>query len=207
VSSPTGPHRPTPSHTVPRRPLSSSVVPCRPLPSPAVFRCFPMLSAVFRRPPPSPAVQCSYLPSPGRSCLRSWGSSSLLMTAVLGIKGRGRTTFCRPVSSGGLGSPSAGPYGGPGRLRTLVNPNQLDSSGNTPLLCAARNGYQGVVKILLERDEVNPDEPDNCGQTPLHKAAWGGHQEVVKILLAREEVNPDKLDNHSSTPLSVAAQY
>jgi len=92
----------------------------RPPPSPAVFRCFPMLSAVCRRPPPSPAVLCSYLPSPGRSCLRSWGSSSLLMTAVLGIKGRGRTTFCRPVSSGGLGSPPAGPYGGPGRLRTLL---------------------------------------------------------------------------------------
>ena len=80
-----------------------SVVPHRPPPS-----------------PPSPAVLCSYLPSPGRSCPRSWGSSSLLMTAVLGIQGRGRTTFCRPVSSGGLGSPPAGPYGGPGRLRTLA---------------------------------------------------------------------------------------
>ena len=75
------------------------VVPHRPPPSPAVFRCFPMVSAVFRRPPPSPAVLCSYPPSPGRSCLRSWGSSSLLMTAVLGIQGRGRTTFCRPVRS------------------------------------------------------------------------------------------------------------
>ena len=32
---------------------------------------------------------------------------------------RGRTTFCRPVSSRALGSPPAGPYGGPGRLRTL----------------------------------------------------------------------------------------
>jgi len=113
------PHRPTPSPVVLCRPLSSSVVPCRPLPSPAIFRCFPPSPTVPHRPPPSPAVLCSYLPSPGRSCLRSWGSSSLLMTAVLGIKGRGRTTFCRPVSSGGLGSPPAGPYGGPGRLRTL----------------------------------------------------------------------------------------
>jgi len=38
---------------------------------------------------------------------------SLLMTAVLGIQGRGRTTVCRPVSSGGHGSPPAGPYGAP----------------------------------------------------------------------------------------------
>jgi len=113
------PHRPPPSPVVLCRPLSSPAVPCRPPPSSAVFRCFPLFSAVPHRPPPSPAVLCSYLPSPGRSCLRSWGSSSLLMTAVLGIKGRGRTTFCRPVSSGGLGSPPAGPYGGPGRLRTL----------------------------------------------------------------------------------------
>jgi len=112
--------RPLSSSVVLCRPLSSPAVPCRPPPSSAVFRCFPLFSAVPHRPPPSPAVLCSYLPSPGRSCLRSWGSSSLLMTAVLGIKGRGRTTFCRPVSSGGLGSPPAGPYGGPGRLRTLV---------------------------------------------------------------------------------------
>ena len=32
---------------------------------------------------------------------------------------RRRTTFCRPVSSRALGSPPAGPYGGPGRLQTL----------------------------------------------------------------------------------------
>jgi len=100
--------------------VSSPTVPHRPPPSSAVFRCFPLFSAVPHRPPPSPAVLCSYLSPPGRSCLRSWGSSSLLMTAVLGIQGRGRTTFCRPVSSGGLGSPPAGPYGGPGRLRTLT---------------------------------------------------------------------------------------
>ena len=98
------------------------VVPHRPPPSPVIPRRLPLFCDVFRlpfRPPPSPAVLCSYLPSPGRSCLRSWGSSSLLMTAVLGIQGRGRTTFCHPVSSGGLGSSPAGPYGGPGRLRTL----------------------------------------------------------------------------------------
>ena len=81
--------------------LSSSVVLYRPPPSSAVFRCFPLFSAVPHRPLSSPAVICSYLPFPRRSCLRSWGSSSLLMTAVLGIQGRGRTAFCRPISSGG----------------------------------------------------------------------------------------------------------
>jgi len=103
------------------RPPPSSIVLYSRLSSPAVFRCFPMFSAVARRPPPSPAVLCSYLLSPGRSCLRSWGSSSLLMTAVLGIQERARTAFYSPVSSGGLGSPPpTGSYGGPGRLRTLL---------------------------------------------------------------------------------------
>jgi len=108
--------------TVPCRPLSSPVVPCRPLSSPVVISCFPMFSAVFSSPlpsPPSPAALCSYLPPPGRSCLRSWGSSSLLMTAVLGIQGPGRTTFCGRVLSEGHGIPPAEPYGGPRRLRTV----------------------------------------------------------------------------------------
>ncbi|PUU80017.1 hypothetical protein B9Z19DRAFT_770029 [Tuber borchii] len=83
-------------------PPPSPTVPCRPPPSSVVFRCF--LS--------SPAV-------PYLKFSRPWGLSSLLMTAVLGAQGRGRTTFCSPVSSGGLGSPPTGPYGGPGRLRTL----------------------------------------------------------------------------------------
>jgi len=129
------PHRPTPSHTVPRRPLSSSVVLCRPLSSsvvlcrplssPAVFPCFPMLSAVFRRPPPSPAVPRRPRRSYVVTCRPLAEVSQVVGLVVLandgrpGIKGRGRTTFCRPVSSGGLGSPSAGPYGAPGQLRTL----------------------------------------------------------------------------------------
>ena len=39
------------------------------------------------------------LPSPTRICLRLWGLSSFLITAVLEIQGRGRTAFCRPIRS------------------------------------------------------------------------------------------------------------
>ena len=42
------------------------------------------------------------------------------MTAVLRFLGRVWTAFCRPVRSRALGSPPAGPYGGPGPLRTLT---------------------------------------------------------------------------------------
>ena len=37
----------------------------------------------------------------------------------------------------------------------------------TPLLWAPRSGSDGVVKLLLEREDVGPDWPDNDGRTPL----------------------------------------
>ena len=79
--------------------------------------------------------------------------------------------------------------------------NQRDCVDNTPLVWAARNGYQGVVEILLKRGDVNPDKPGKDGQTPLGCAAWNGHEGVVKMLLERDEVNPDKPDNDGQTPL------
>ena len=84
--------------------------------------------------------------------------------------------------------------------------NQTDSVGNTPLVWAARNGNQGVVKILLGRDEVNPDKQDHYGRTPLCCAALNGHEGVVKMLLERDDVNPDKPDNYDQTPLYFAAR-
>jgi len=83
--------------------------------------------------------------------------------------------------------------------------NQIDSQGNTPLIWAAKNGHEGVVKILLARDDVNPYKPDNDGRTPLWRAAFNGHERVVKILLERDDVNPDKPDNDGKTPLWWAA--
>ena len=83
--------------------------------------------------------------------------------------------------------------------------NEGDFFGFGPIAWAARNGHEGVVKILLERREIYPDKPNNDGQTPLSHAALSGHDEVVKILLWREEVNPDKPDNDGQTPLSHAA--
>jgi len=70
--------------------------------------------------------------------------------------------------------------------------NQKDSSGNTPLVWAASNGHEGVVKILLGRDGVNPDEPGLLDQTPLICAFEKEHEGVMKILLGRDDVNPNK---------------
>ena len=83
--------------------------------------------------------------------------------------------------------------------------NETDFAGRAPLVWAAHNGHEEVVKILLGQEEVNPDKPDIEGQTPLTYAAWNGHEGVVGILLRREEVNPDKPGNYGMTPLSHAA--
>ena len=125
----------------PRRPPPSPAVPHRlPLFS-VVFRFFPPSPAVPRRPPPSSTtpyknmsqiVGLVVLPNDGRlGNLRTRTDGILSSRPVIFSscptsrnERRGRTTFCRPVSSRALGSPPAGPYGGPGRLRTL----QLGSS-------------------------------------------------------------------------------
>ena len=83
--------------------------------------------------------------------------------------------------------------------------NQMDCGGSTPLVWAARNGHEGVVKILLSWDDVNPNKSDNNGESPLSGAAQTGHKGVVKILVRRDDVNPDRPDNDGRTPLWWAA--
>ena len=86
------------------------------------------------------------------------------------------------------------------------NINQRDCVDNTPLMWAACNGHERVVKIVLGRDDVNPNKPDGYGQTPLLHAARNGHKGVVKILLGRDDVNPDRPDRYDQAPLLQAAR-
>ena len=79
--------------------------------------------------------------------------------------------------------------------------NQKDCIGNTPLLLAAKNGHNGVVEILLGRDDIGPDKPDMLGRTPLWLAARNGHEEMVKMLLGRGDVDPDNGGYLRQTPL------
>lgn len=55
-------------------------------------------------------------------------------------------------------------------------------SGRTALHCAASQGHEAIVKLLLENGAdvmVN----DNAGRTALSLAAGNGHEAVVKLLL------------------------
>ena len=82
-----------------------------------------------------------------------------------------------------------------------------DCMGMTALTWGSRKGYEGVVKMLLERGDVNPDQVDTeYGQTPLSLAAENGHKGVVMMLLERGDVNPDQADKYRRTPLSWASR-
>ena len=57
--------------------------------------------------------------------------------------------------------------------------------GRSPLLYAAQNGHEAVVKILVEPDDIEVNIKDDHGRSPLSYAARNGHEAVVKILGAR----------------------
>jgi len=59
--------------------------------------------------------------------------------------------------------------------------NQTDCMDNASLLTTAGNGHQGVVQILVERDDVNPDKRDNHSRTHLMCVACNRYEGVVKI--------------------------
>ena len=85
------------------------------------------------------------------------------------------------------------------------NINKQDCEGFTPLMWAVRQGNQGVVTLLLARNDVNPNLPDNDGETPLQRASYNGHEGVVKLLLARGDINPDRPVTGGGTPLWCAS--
>ncbi|RYP86623.1 hypothetical protein DL769_000691 [Monosporascus sp. CRB-8-3] len=78
--------------------------------------------------------------------------------------------------------------------------------GQTPLLYAAMNGYEDIVKLLLETNKVNADFESDEGLTPLSHAAASGHENIVKLLLEMAKVNADSKSNLYRTPLSYAAE-
>jgi ankyrin repeat protein len=49
-----------------------------------------------------------------------------------------------------------------------------DEFGRTPLLWAAKEGHEAVVRLLAKRDDVAVDSKDDYGQTPLLWAAREG---------------------------------
>ena len=85
--------------------------------------------------------------------------------------------------------------------------NQDDCMGKPPLMRAMDNGHEGVVKLLLGRDDIDLWRWGKPMKPPLFWAAQNGHGEVVKMLLGRASINPEKPDYESRlTPLCCAAK-
>jgi len=140
----------------------------------------------------------------------NYGRTALSWAAENGHEGVVRLflgpRFADPGSGGhrwGKGSRVVGLLFG----RRYINPDSLGKSGRTPLSLAAGNGHEGIVRILLGREDVNPETLDTeYGQTPLSWAAKDGRERVVKLLLERKDVNPNSPSKSGRTPLSWAAE-
>jgi len=75
-----------------------------------------------------------------------------------------------------------------------------------PLLgCATADGHEGLVKLLLEREDVVSNRPDKYDQIPLRRAAFKGPEGVVKLLSERRDVDLNSPDADAITPFWWAA--
>lgn len=77
--------------------------------------------------------------------------------------------------------------------------NVADYAGNTPLQIAALNGYDDIVRLLVDAG-CNLDCVNNDKDTPLLDAVENGHLDVVKILL-EAGVNPRKANAYGQEPI------
>ncbi|KAJ5376683.1 hypothetical protein N7509_013569 [Penicillium cosmopolitanum] len=86
-----------------------------------------------------------------------------------------------------------------------VDPDEENSDGETPLVCAAKWGHGLVVKELLSTGRV--DVNFICwGYTPLCSAAWNGHEAVVNLLLDTDGINLDYASPDGQTAIYLATE-
>lgn len=52
-------------------------------------------------------------------------------------------------------------------IRDDINPNKQDTNCQTPLICATWHGHEGVLELLVRREDINLNKPDNDGRTLL----------------------------------------
>ena len=88
------------------------------------------------------------------------------------------------------------------KQRLMERPDDIDFAdyaGNTPLQSAAINGFDNIVKLLIDAG-CNVDCVNDQKDTPLLDAVENGHLDVVKLLLAAG-VNPRKANLEGEEPL------
>ncbi|KAI2500629.1 serine/threonine kinase [Fragilaria crotonensis] len=85
-----------------------------------------------------------------------------------------------------------------------VDVNAQNKNGETALFKASQEGYQKVVKMLLEHNNVDVNLRCNTGATALHIASQNGRVQVVCALLRNSNVDVNLKDNDDLTAFLVA---
>lgn len=83
--------------------------------------------------------------------------------------------------------------------------NKTDSTGRVPLHWAAIEGYEAMVKLLLDHN-ADVDAKDEDKWTALHWAAVRDHSAVVQLLL-ENRADVEAADKTGVTSLMLAAHY
>ena len=84
--------------------------------------------------------------------------------------------------------------------------NPANSYGDTPLLCAVKNGHSDICKYIIDNVEENKKNPVNItGYTPLHYAAMLKDLDIYKLIANNIEDKHPK-DNMGTTPFHIAAE-
>lgn len=87
-----------------------------------------------------------------------------------------------------------------------VEISSTDSSGNSAISLAAREGHLEVLRTLLETREIDINSQNDTGMSPILLAAESGHIEVVQALLATGKVELDSKSHHEESAFLLAAQ-
>lgn len=91
-------------------------------------------------------------------------------------------------------------------LHIGIDPNTLDTNGNTPLHIAADKGYTECLKLLLAKSNKTINLNSKSKQsTALHMAAENGYTECVQILLHAGSSH-SVVNDKNQTPLHLAAK-
>ncbi|GAA92342.1 ankyrin repeat protein [Aspergillus luchuensis IFO 4308] len=85
--------------------------------------------------------------------------------------------------------------------------NEVDVEGRTPLHCAAENGDDPVVQVLLTNEQLDVNARDHRKSTALHEAAWKGHLAVADLLLTKPNIDINVEDRYGCTPLWYATRH
>ena len=78
------------------------------------------------------------------------------------------------------------------------------ADGLAPLHFAARNGYEGLISFLIEKN-ANINLKNSSGATPLHEAVRSGNVNVIRLFVIRSNIDKNAQDAKGNSALHIAA--